>query len=161
MAGAMEVERIETLKSFPIAEDVEKNPPGLLGRGTENGAGDLYSRVKSLERQLEFLEIRVRASEVQRRRDVDFRDVLIIRGGGVCFSLSLPYSARLRLDALGREESVVGIVRVVGDATDGAASREAFPTGPPGLLRPAMLLPHCPHHALTMPSLTSHFRKNT
>lgn len=94
MAGAMEVERIETLKSFPIAEDVEKNPPGLLGRGTEKGAGDLYSRVKSLERQLEFLEIRVRASEVQRRRDVDFRDVLIIRGGGPVSALLRPSSPR-------------------------------------------------------------------
>ncbi len=60
---------VETLKSFPL-----NGPPGsdFVPSGTNQprggqGKGDLYSRLKSLERQLEFLEIRV-GRDVTRRQ---------------------------------------------------------------------------------------------
>ena len=76
MSGAMEV---ETIKSFPL-----NGPPGsddfLPGTNHSRGGqgkGDLYSRLKSLERQLEFLEIRVggdvtRRQITRRRPDSEF-----------------------------------------------------------------------------------------
>ncbi len=58
MAGSMEV---ETLKSFPLTSEQPAIAPPRGNPGSSGGSQvDLYGRLKSLERQLEFLEIRVR-----------------------------------------------------------------------------------------------------
>jgi 26S proteasome regulatory subunit T3 len=65
MAGSMEV---ETLKSFPLTSEQPAIAPPRANPGSSGGSQvDLYSRLKSLERQLEFLEIRVRLTRCQVR----------------------------------------------------------------------------------------------
>jgi hypothetical protein len=62
MAGSMDVEK--TITSFPLSSHEDDPRVALAQSGLAVSRGtqhiDLYSRLKSLERQLEFLEIRVR-----------------------------------------------------------------------------------------------------
>lgn len=59
---------VETLKSFPLTSEQPAIAPPRANPGSSSGSQvDLYSRLKSLERQLEFLEIRVRLTPCQVR----------------------------------------------------------------------------------------------
>lgn len=65
MAGnvAVETQKAEVF-SFPLSNEQTPVPSGLHGQ-THGKDVDLYSKLKSLERQLEFLEIQVCGSNNQ------------------------------------------------------------------------------------------------